>query len=109
MSDMKLALRVLRKTNLVSNNNIAIYPYVNGRENGFMCWYTRTDKAVAFSEHRNSDEIVLYRGKYTGLTGGDFEHGTHIPSDKVYKNRHGFNQYTELSVAIEQIREWLFG
>jgi len=57
--------------------------YKNGRENGFAL--SKGGNKVAFSENRNSDDIVVYTGTTT-----DFEMGGNIPSEESYRNKKYF-------------------
>ena len=78
MGDMKMALEIMgsasmrsimRKKDKNAGEAFVVYPYVNGRERGFMVSDSRntdkngTGRAVAFSEDRNSDSVVVYVGK----------------------------------------------
>ena len=74
MSDMKQAIEVMsttamkalmRKKDKDAGEAFTVYPYVNGREKGFMVSDSRSkgNRAVAFSEHRNSDSLVIFVGK----------------------------------------------
>lgn len=54
---------------------IYVYLYHNGREKG---WHLiKDDKAVTFSQYRNTDQIVVYCGSTI-----DFKDA--IPSEKIY-------------------------
>lgn len=50
-------------------------PYVNGREVGWCLTDNRTFK-VAFTECRNSDELVVYDGQLA-----DFDAASNVPSE----------------------------
>jgi hypothetical protein len=64
--------------------NLYLEPYQNGREHGWSLSYKM--RKVAFSEYRNSDQIVVYCG-----TLADFHLQGNVPSDKVYKRREMFS------------------
>lgn len=66
--------------------------YSNGREQGYVI--LSPDVAVAFSENRNSDDIVIYVG-----TPKDFYLEL---SEKVYKGRRGF-AYGDFGGAAQHI------
>lgn len=72
--------------------------YENGREHGF--FIEKGDKAVAFSEYRNSDDIVVYYGG-----NADFDED-HIPTDDTYR-RKKFFKYQEYEAAAKFIKAWL--
>jgi hypothetical protein len=77
MGDMSMAVEVMstapmkavmRKHNKDAGNYFSVAPYVNGREAGFCVadnrdWEKSGGRAVAFSENRNSDSLVIYVGK----------------------------------------------
>jgi hypothetical protein len=52
--------------------------YANGREHGFCIQHYQ--RCIAFSECRNSDQIVIYVG-----SPHDFSMAGNIPSDEVYR------------------------
>lgn len=70
--------------------------YENGREHGFAIDYCDAVK-VAFSEHRSSDDIVVYVGARR-----DFERNTNIPSEEVFDSRKHFayNEYEKAARFI---------
>ena len=59
-----------------------LYPWCNGREQGFhlVC----DGLAVCFAENRNSDSIVVYAGKSGGA---NFDITTYQPSEDLWTNR----------------------
>jgi len=59
---------------------IDVLPYQNGREHGWAI--LATSNMVAFSEDRNSDNIVIYYGKMR-----DFDPQGYTPDDATYRNR----------------------
>ena len=77
-----LADSVLALVNWMSGDSEYLFaePYLNGRERGWAI--SSMGKTAVFSEFRNSDEIVVYRGKSV-----DFEMAGNVPSDKVYKEK----------------------
>lgn len=64
---------------------VIVEVYENCRERGFAL-ASCDGRKVAFSEHRNSDSIVVYCGARK-----DFEMNTNIPSDRVWENAKFFN------------------
>ena len=89
--------RLIKKTKHGIGEDCAfIEVYENGREHGFaidLC----DDVKVAFSEHRSSDDVVVYVGARR-----DFERNTNIPSEKVFEDRKHFS-YNELDKAARYI------
>lgn len=66
--------------------DIAIEPYLNGRESGFsITRYRGSAPKVAFSENRNSDQIVVYTGQSS-----NFSMQGNVPSDHIYKEAQYF-------------------
>jgi hypothetical protein len=61
-----------------------LYPWCNGREQGFhlVC----DGLAVCFAENRNSDSIVVYAGENVS-----FDITTYQPSEDLWKNRQLFD------------------
>lgn len=74
--------------------------YENCRERGFAL-ASCDGRKVAFSEHRNSDDIVVYCG-----TRKDFEYNTNIPSDRVWEKARFF-RYNEAQKAALFILSYL--
>lgn len=66
----------------VDRRKLDVEHYQNGRECGYAVTRTGHLEKVAFSENRNSDEIVLYSGTLT-----DFEMSGNVPSKEVYEKR----------------------
>lgn len=89
--------RLIRNTKHGIGEDCAfIETYENGREHGFaidIC----DDVKVAFSEHRCSDDIVVYVGSRR-----DFERNTNIPSEEVFDSRKHF-AYNEIDKAARFI------
>jgi hypothetical protein len=86
LAAVKPLLRAKKRTkhlDLISNYAY-VHPYVNCREQGFAI--ASNTCTVAFSEDRNSDDIVVYVGG-----SHQFDFNTNIPSDEVYKNRRYFH------------------
>jgi len=81
---------------LEANDNVAyntdrtwwVDAYQNGREQGIIIW--SGDTAYYVSEHRNSDQMVVYTGKYSMQS----------ISDDAYANKRFFN-------SVEETVEWL--
>lgn len=69
-----------------------VEPYANGRERGWVV--INNGKSAAFSENRNSDDIVIYTGNYA-----DFAMAGNVPSDKVYKSKKFFSCTEPYEVA----------
>lgn len=70
-----------------------VEPYVNGREVGW-CISMFMTRRVAFSENRNSDSIVVYRGDVV-----DFSMQGNVPNEKVYRNSAMFDHDGYLAAA----------
>ncbi len=62
---------------------IIVAPYQNGRERGHFLVETYTQRAVAFSEYRNTDQIVIYTGMASDF---DATNGN-TPSEEVYTKK----------------------
>lgn len=83
-------------------NKLNVEPYLNGRESGFAVHdFYQASKKVAFSENRNSDNIVVYYG-----TSSDFSMQGNTPSEKSYRNAKFFS-YDEYHKAAKWIYEFL--
>ena len=81
---------------------INIEAYVNCREQGFSIQnYFKGERQVAFSENRNSDDIVVYYGKRV-----DFSMQGNVPSDEVYRKARYFPCHA-VKEAAEFIYEYL--
>jgi hypothetical protein len=80
--------------------NLHALPYENGREHGWSLRDTHCTKQVAFSEYRNSDEIVVYCGKPD-----EFAMAGNVPSDRVYEDKEFFS-YNEMWQAAMFILEY---
>lgn len=70
---------------------ICVESYSNCREQGFAL-ASCDDRKVAFSENRNSDNIVVYFGNRMS-----FEYNSNIPNEEVWESRryftpHGYEQ-----------------
>jgi hypothetical protein len=81
-------------------NNLYVENYANGREQGYHLRLWRKDKALTFSEYRNTDQWVVYIGKPA-----DFNNGT--PNEKVYAEKKFFGcyDYNELINFIQDYFE----
>ena len=66
---------VIHDSAKLEKTKIYVYPYHNGRERGWQL--INDDKAITFSEYRNTDQIVVYCGSIQ-------EFNNAIPSDKIY-------------------------
>jgi hypothetical protein len=81
---------LVRKASKNFNCSLSVEAYENGREHGYYIetWRQapRTDIwAVAFSEYRNCDDIVVYVGKAV-----DFEKEGHVPTEAVWSTAKSF-------------------
>jgi hypothetical protein len=73
-----------------------VEPYKNGRENGLAIKRWKPDRMVVFSENRNSDDIVVYRG-----AGREFDWcAGNIPDEVVYVNRATYFQDAEAAARL---------
>lgn len=79
---------------------VEIQVYANCREQGFAL-ASCDARMVAFSENRNSDDIVVYAGSRK-----HFAFNTNIPSDEVWENRKFF-RYNEHEKAAKFIVKYL--
>lgn len=86
--------------------DFVVEPYLNGREQGFAIWSIATNRKVAFSENRNSDHIVLYKG-----TGSSFSMGGNVPDDTTYLGSRCYSsdEYKEVAGAALDYLEGLEG
>lgn len=102
------------KANVVDINNpnnpydvvLLEYIYTNCRENGYHLrndFLDGKDRAVSFSQNRNSDDIVVYCGHIN-----DFAFNTNIPNEECYKNAKYF-KYNEHLEAAQYIVIFLLG
>lgn len=82
--------------------DLTLEPYQNGREHGWALHNYRTGNKVAFSENRNSDDIVVYLGKCV-----DFAFAGNVPSDKVYHKGAYYFSYDAHYKAAERIVKYL--
>lgn len=71
---------------------VVVEVYENCRERGFAL-ASCDGRKVAFSEHRNSDDIVVYCGARK-----DFEFNTNIPAERVWEQAKYF-RYNEAEKA----------
>lgn len=71
----------------------------NGREQCLVIWNYEKGKKVAFGEHRNSDNIIVYYGESL-----DFDISTNQPDDWSKKK---YFHYGNTEEACEFILEWL--
>lgn len=92
--------KILRKS--AQQGWLDLASYSNCREQGFAIKsYINHSNAVAFSEYRNSDAIVVYFGKRD-----EFEFNTNIPSEDVWQSRKFF-AHNEQKKAAQFIAKWL--
>lgn len=81
----RLAQDDRRGRNHIGEDYVTVEVYANCREQGFAL-KAHDDCKVAFSECRNTDQIVVYVGKSR-----EFEFNTNIPSERAYSNARFFN------------------
>jgi hypothetical protein len=85
--------------------DLSIEAYSNGREQGYCIDYFPKKKLlyhkICISENRNSDDIVIYKGKYT-----DFDITGNIPSEIVYSSAIYFLP-NEISQAANHIIQYI--
>lgn len=93
---IKVLDEVIRLT-LFCKDNLEVETYSNGREQGFAITNFSNTRKVCFSEYRDSDNIVLYKGTYI-----DFSITGNVPKEEVYKAGMSFRYYqiTETAVAV---------
>lgn len=84
------------KLALSSKDNLEVETYSNGREQGFAITNFSNTRKVCFSECKNSDNIILYKGTYL-----DFSMTGNVPSEETYKAGMSFryDQITETAIA----------
>lgn len=89
---LKIVKRVLTNAAPASKATVYIGPYQNGREHGYKLhgYISAHSIYIAFSENRNSDEIVVYHGNTGALAG---------LSDEMYKNAMYFKPDDEKGAA----------
>jgi hypothetical protein len=101
---MNLAKRILAQVEKFSGETeLHLEAYANGREQGFSVANFNTDKVkrVAFSEYRNTDQIVVYWGVYS-----DFSNAGNCPNAEIYKNANFFGD-NDIVGAARFIAEYL--
>lgn len=83
---------------------LRVTPYANGREDGFHVFlHPNMDRAVSFSESRNTDSIVIYFGEAYR-----FNSQGNGPSEEMYKNSTKYfsgAQYAEAALWIKDYFE----
>ena len=96
-------LAEVRKLAKRSKDDSMVYvePYVNCREQGFAL-ATCDARKVAFSECRNTDQIVVYYGQRR-----DFAFNTNIPCDEVYEHWQKRFSHNEHAKAARFIMKYL--
>jgi len=95
----KKVLAEIRKVAKRSKNDedLDLRVYVNCREQGFSLQKSfdgLKGKKVAFSENRNSDDIVVYTGDK-----GEFEFNTNVPNERAWQDRNLFKYNDYLGAA----------
>ena len=87
--------------NHMGHDKLRIDPYVNGE----VGWYIvdfRTLRAVAFSEYRNSDQIVVYKGIISS-----FSFQGHSPNEETYTDKQ-FYPALDFETCARDIASYLF-
>ena len=82
-------------------SSLMVEMYANGREHGYQIHKWDMKRAVCFSENRNSDTIVVYRGGQL-----DFQMAGNIPSQAVYEHAKHF-PISEIYESAMCIVDWL--
>jgi len=93
--------KALMRVELPESDLYQIKSYRNGREQGFCIskWNGTTHEKWVFSECRNGDDMVLYRG-----TSVDFDIND-VPSENTYKNAQYFDILNDLiGVLTKELR-----
>ena len=100
---MKLADAVLAYVEFMMDydEDYVLEPYQNGREHGYLLRSYESWRCVAFSENRNSDDIVLYYGDTH-----DFQMAGNVPSESAY-SKAKYISYEKAIVAAERIIAFL--
>lgn len=82
---------VLSSESLKPEVNAYVEAYQNGREQGLQIWQPNKDRTFLICEHRNSDAITVYVGKYAmqGM------------SDDAYRHIHSFDR------DFDKASEWI--
>lgn len=76
-------------------SKLRVLGYENGREHGFNVFYhPNMDRTVAFSETRNSDQIVVYSGESY-----QFNQQGNGPNEQMYRNAIYFEGESYLPAA----------
>lgn len=78
-----LAAIVTVDENTPSAGSFYAEPYQNGREHGWAL--SAGDRKVAFANDRHTSDLVVYSGHVR-----DFAPAGNLPSERVYKQRRGF-------------------
>lgn len=106
-SSLAVAMKVLAKIHFASNR-VSIRPYVNCREQGLFIYCHGSnwgqERAVSFSENRNSDDIIVQFGVYSDFD----EHGV-FKSDEKYKTSKAHFDCGKYANAGKFITGWLNG
>jgi len=86
----------------VLSEDYTVGAFSNCREQGFRITNWDNNKSCAFSENRNSDDIVVYHG-----THNDFDYMTNKPNNEhIWMNARCF-RYDDFEGAVKFIREHL--
>jgi hypothetical protein len=81
-------------------DQVWVEAYANGREQGYHL-ATTSSRCVSFSEGRNHDGIVIYRG-----TTLDFSMQGNTPNDRAYRDKIAFDR-NKVAHAADAIIEYL--
>ena len=88
---------------LDEDDDLRVEPYLNGRENGFAVKLRSGNEKVVFSQHRRSDDIVVYSDKYHR-----FSMQGNSPTDEIYYNRQTFSPndyYRAAEFVVQRLRK----
>lgn len=84
---------------LLAGEDLVLDLYTNGREHGYAIH--NYEKVIIFSEYRNSDEIVLYKGLWKDWN------GSHKLTPKIYKRKEFF-KYDDVAGIVSAGMAHLF-
>ena len=113
MGDITMAMKTLnlikKRVKLFSKDgHIWVEAYSNGREQGFCLVNCDKEVKIAFSENRNSDDLVVYVGKSSHFDGVGFDMQGNVPNEGVYANKKFF-RYDQLDKAADFISKTIGG
>jgi hypothetical protein len=82
LTHLRRNLRDFRRED--GRGTLYVYPYLNGREQGWTLTIEIDLPVLTFSENRNSDDVVVYEDAEWNL------YGNTTPSEESYENRRFF-------------------